>query len=83
MVTQEKEEIPVRIRGSKSTFDAVWDGRKTTCRGKTCGAEVGWAVTKRGKKAIFEIEGSEQAPDGVEVFETHWGRCVNSDDFKT
>ena len=76
------EEIEIKVLGSKGTFDATWDERTTKCRGKTCGQQIGFAVTRNGKKLPIDPEPVETAKDGTDIYATHFSTCPDAKGFK-
>lgn len=61
-------DIPITIKGSKGTFDAMWNGEPAEC--KFCGEEVGFGKTARGKWVPFDIPETDDEPA-----EMHRGTC--------
>ena len=70
-----KEEIVVTVKGNYGTFDVVWDGQKTECRG--CGEEIGFAKTKKGKWMPIDLPNDDHSPT-----ESHFDTCTHADQFK-
>jgi hypothetical protein len=75
-MTSDKEEIRLDIKWKDgSTFAAVWNGSTSECRG--CGAEIGFAKTKKGKWIPFDPPEDESQP-----VEPHWSTCPNAEEFR-
>ena len=70
-----EEEIVVSVQGSYGVFDVVWDGRTTNCR--SCGDEIGFGVTKKGKKMPIDIPSDDGSPTT-----SHFATCDSADQFR-
>jgi hypothetical protein len=73
----------VRIKGSRGTYLATWDGRTTKCRGGTCQASIGFAITPKGGRMPFNTSRPVDIDEiGIEMFEPHFADCIDAQKFK-
>jgi len=62
----------------------IGDLEVALCRGKDCGADIVWLVTKAGKAIAVDAEQVEEGDDQFEYGRhiAHFTTCPNADDFR-